>query len=76
MMSIMVIWLMMVAMSSEFIIGFIAGFIVVFVITILVYKLWQARKRSKYNLEYPADFVERSSADEDMRYRFRGRHFK
>jgi hypothetical protein len=67
-------------MSSEFIIHFIAAFIIIFIssflITFLCLKLRRARKRSNYNLEYPADFVEKSSADEDMEDRFQGKHWK
>jgi hypothetical protein len=34
------------------------------------------RRRGLYNLEYPADFIEKSSADRDMDDRFQGKHWK
>ncbi len=73
MMSIMVIWLMSVAMTYK---GWlILGIVIIIILLIIISWLWiQIRKHDDYNIEYPADF--QSSADEDMRDRFSGRHFK
>ncbi len=72
-MSIMVIWLMSVSMDHES--WLILAIVIIIILLAVILGLWSyIRKRDGYNLEYPQDF--QSSADEDMRDRFSGRHYK
>ena len=52
----------------------VATIIIIILLVIILWLLNNRRRRDGYNLEYPADF--QSSADEDMRGRFSGRHYK
>ena len=77
-MSITPIWLMRVITVGSMVVGAIIGYSVAIITIILVVVIMRLvakkRRRDEYNLEYPADF--QSSADEDMRDRFSGRHYK
>ena len=83
-MSIMAIWLMRILMidaivitlsvASGAILGYLAAIVIIVLIVIIMYLIRKLRRRNLYNLEYPADFVEKSSADRDMDDRFQGRH--
>ena len=85
-MSVMVIWLMGILMIdiivitlsvvSGAILGYLAAIVIIVLIVVIMYLIRKLRRRNLYNLEYPADFVEKSSADDDMEDRFQGRHWK
>lgn len=55
--------------------GYLAAIIII-LMAVIIYLIRKLRRRNAYNLEYPADFVEKSSADEDMDDRFQGKHWK
>lgn len=73
MMSIMLIWPMK-AMSDILLV--IAVIVIIVLVAIIVELVARLRRRGSYNLEFPADFVQKSSADEDMNDRFQGKHWK
>ncbi len=72
----MVIWLMSAAMDHEgwLILATIIIIVLLLVILRLLYEKCGRDQIDRYNLEYPQDY--QSAADEDMRDRFSGKHFK
>lgn len=54
----------------------IAVIVIIVLVVIIVGLVARLRRRGSYNLEYPADFLHKSSADEDMDDRFQGKHWK
>lgn len=54
----------------------IAAIVIIWLVIIITRLNQKLRDANSYNLEYPADFVEPSVADDDMRERFMGRHYK
>ena len=70
----------MLSVVSGAVLGYLAAIVIIVLIVIIMYLIRKLRRRGSYNLEYPADFVEKSSADQDQRDRFDqegiGKHFK
>ena len=58
------------------ILGYLAAIIIIALVVVIIYLIRKLRRRGSYNLEYPADFTEPSSADDDMLDRFQGKHWK
>ena len=53
----------------------ILAIVIIIILLAVILGLWSyIRKCDGYNLEYPQDY--QSAADEDMRDRFSGRHYK
>jgi hypothetical protein len=69
-------WLFDLVIDSDILL--IVAIIIIFLLLGVVYGLYRRLRdrQGSYNLEYPADFVERSSADQDMEDRWLGKHFK